>query len=171
MFDLTLILVLFFLSVIAHLGICRREGRDVLLIRTFFGISALAFGIFLICWFIFHHFFPASKNSLWNTPLFFSVTILYILLCFLYLSFYVNVKLNSPSKSVMTLIREKKSMNSDELGKFFTDSEFIEPRLADLVMSGCVSKEGDRYRLSRSGERIGRILEIYQKIVGRPIGG
>ncbi len=194
MFDLIFSLFFFFFSVAIHLGICRRQKRAVLLIKTFFFISGFFLLIFWGASWLFHQSFPPAPKSLWTLPLPISATILYILSVFFYLSFYVNVKLVSPSQKIMTLIREKRCRTYQELLKYFTDSEFVQPRLDDLVDSGCAyllscaprmpldsalsktlflekSVEQGRYRLSKNGRKIGRILEIYQKILGRPRGG
>ena len=162
MVDLIVSLLLFFLSVILHLGICRREKRAVLLVKTFLGMSAAGLVIF---W--------GSRGvrpcALTDLPV--SATMLYVLLVLVYLSFYVNVKIVSPSKKILTLIREHGVMTFEELSKSFSNEEFISPRLEDLVGSGCVYREEGSYRLSQSGMQIGRMLEVYQKILGRPIGG
>ena len=212
MFDLTVSCSIFLFFVGLHLGICRREKKDFLLIKKFLCMSALGLLIFWCTSFFFHQVFtsptsviasdrrersnlfhseeiassslknvlprndttghpPIYRNFLWSLALPFTATMFYILLTLIYLSFYVNVKLVSPSKKIMTLIREHKGMKYPELLKHFTDPSFIAPRLDDLVKSGCTRIIENKYRLSSSGRRIGIILEIYQKILGRPKGG
>ena len=162
MVDLIVSLLLFFFSVVLHLGVCRREKRNVLLVKTFLGMSAVGLVIFWGC---------RSVRPCAPTALPVSATMLYVLLVLVYLSFYVNVKVVSPSKKIMTLIRAHKTMTDEELLTYFTDAEFVCSRLEDLVKSGCIYTEEERYRLSKSGARIGWMLEIYQKILGRPLGG
>ena len=165
MFDLMISLLLFFFCVALHLGICRRKKKDVLLIKLFLGISGVGLVIFWGASFWLH------ENLNFPTALPLSATMLYILLVLVYLSFYVNVKIISPSKKILTLIREQRAVTLEELLKFFSNEEFLSPRLEDLGGSGCVYKQEGRYRLSQSGVQVGRLLEIYQKILGRPIGG
>ena len=171
MFDLTVSCSIFLFFVGLHLGICRREKKDFLLIKKFLFMSVLGLPIFWKTSFLFHYNPPLEIHSVWHLPLPVTSTLLYILLTLIYLSFYVNVKLVSPSKKIVTLIREHKGMTYSELLKHFTDPGFIQPRLDDLVKSGCAQIKENRYCLSPSGRRIGKILEIYQKILGRPKGG
>ena len=184
MFDLSISLLLFLFSVVIHLWICRQQKKYLLLIKVFLGMSGFGLLIFWGASFLFHQSLSSLltfsislverrsiTNSLWTRALPVSSTILYILLILLYLSFYVNVKLISPSKKIMTLIRDQGAMTYEELKKYFTDSLFIQPRLDELIDSGCTYIEKGRYRLSESGMKIGRLLEMYQKILGRPMGG
>ena len=171
MFDLTVSCSIFIFFVGFHLGICRREKKDFLLIKKFLCMSGLGLLIFWKTSFLIHYNSVPDNHSWWHLPLPATATFLYILLTLIYLSFYVNVKLVSPSKKIMTLIREHKGMKHSELLKHFTDPGFIAPRLDDLVKSGCAQIKESMYRLSPSGKMVGGILEIYQKILGRPKGG
>ena len=171
MFDLTVSCSIFLFFVGLHLGICRRGKKDFLLIKKFLCMSALGLIIFGKTSFFIHYNLAPENHSWWHLPLPVTATLLYVLLTLIYLSFYVNVKLVSPSKKIMTLIREHKGMTHSELLKHFTDPGFIQPRLDDLVESGCARIIENKYGISSSGKRIGVILEIYQKILGRPKGG
>ena len=69
------------------------------------------------------------------------------------------------------LIQEFKTMTYSEILGRFTNEEFIFSRLDDLEKSGCIRKEKGVYLLNPEGKKLGAILECYQKIIGRRIGG
>ena len=127
MFDLTVSFSIFIFFAGLHLGICRREKKDFLLIKKFLCMSALGLLIFWKTFFLIHYNSAPDNHSLWHLPLPVTSTLLYVLLTLIYLSFYVNVKLVSPSKKIMTLIREHKGMTYPELLKHFTDPVLFNP--------------------------------------------
>ena len=48
---------------------------------------------------------------------------------------------------------------------------FIMTRLEELMQSGCIKKSQDGYVLTSAGRGIAGFLNVYQKLLGRPMGG
>ncbi len=163
MFHLTVSLFFFFLSVVVHILICRGRKTAELQVKLF---CAIALGFLLLCWVVFR-----AAWNVWRFSLPISSTVIYLLLIPVYLSFYVNTKFNSPSKMVMVLLRANGTMDYEELLRHFTNEEFVVSRLDDLVKSGCVEEKDGRYRLMTQGRWTAKILEVYQKVLGREMGG
>ena len=160
----------FFLAAVIHVRICRDQPG--LLIKTFLGLAVA--GLAGVC----TVFFSLNRNavivphpSLWMIDLSLTATLSYILLIPTYLIFYVNTRLVSPSQKVLMLIKDRGGLSYTELLRHFDDEELIAPRLADLVTSGCVCRQAENYWLSPHGVRIGKFLDVYQKILGRGMGG
>ncbi len=154
-----LISVLFILfSIIIHLLLCRRDPDKTLKAKLFIIIALAAYGVFL----------GIACGA--RLPLILTASVIYVLLVPIYLIFYVSTELNSPSKKILHAVEAGGASYLDVL-KALERENFILLRLEELEQSGCVARQRDRYALTSSGWSIARGLAIYQKLLGRDIGG
>lgn len=170
--DILITLAVFFVAVAAHIIWCRVSRKQDLQIDVFifFALSFLAGA-----WILRINFFPESfvcdPVNFWNLPLRASSIIFYFLNVFLYLIFYFNTQVESPSQRILRLCERKEGARMEELEKAVTDDDFIMTRLNDLKRYGYVEQHAESYRLLPRGVRVARLLSVYQKITGRPKGG
>ena len=163
---------IFICCVIIHILLCRfLRKKDGLLVKPFIFLSLT--GLILL-WFLFSVLksYIETLPDIWRLPLSLTSSMLYLLAIPFYLIFYTNTRLVSPSKKILTLIRDSQALTRAELTRHLTNEEFILSRIYDLEQSGCLRKEkGGHYRLARDGIKIGLILEYYEKVIGRRMGG
>ena len=158
----------FFTVVFLHILWCRLNKAPGLRTLSYYVLSACGF-LGLIFWnFMFTQEHPLS---LWTIPLKISTWILYLFLILLYLAFYYGIIINSPSQTILQLLKKHGSLDYLSLYQYFEKSYFIESRLEALVNSRCVKFDGKNYFLKAIGTKIGSILELYQKLIGRAMGG
>jgi hypothetical protein len=114
---------------------------------------------------------PRIPLTFWNIPLYKSAGMIYLLLVPLYIIFYFGTHVESPSHQILSLIKCHGELSHQELSSFLTDSILIKPRLDDLIRCGYLVFDGKYFRLTARGVRTARFLNIYQKILGRGMGG
>ena len=165
MLQIGLSFFIFFFSVALHIGFCRRAARlqkKGLLLRPFAVIAGVNL---LLLWslFIFVKTFPP--------PMPLTSTVMYGLMSVLYLMFYANTQLTSPSQKIILLLKEEGPQTYQNILKNFSDREFIVSRLEELKQIGYLNSQKMVFQLNPQGEKVARMLNWYQKIVGRPWGG
>ena len=104
-------------------------------------------------------------------PLVVTTIMIYILSIPVYLMFYFNTKVESPSQRILLIIKKKNEIASHELSGYVTDKDFVFSRLQDLLESKCICLEEEGYRLLPRGRMVASLLTAYQKISGRKMGG
>lgn len=98
---------------------------------------------------------------------------IYILLSLAHILFYTSPYWGeqSPSFSIYFLIKNRQKMSLIEIEKSFSDKQFIEARLTDLVHDGFVSYRNKLYRSRGKGKRLLSWIERYRKMLNWYPGG
>lgn len=104
-------------------------------------------------------------------PMVLTSVVIYILLIPVYLIFYVCTELVSPSKRILQIIASSNEANYTQVFKALEQENFIMLRLEELEQSGCLKRSDNRFELTASGRKIASILDVYQRLLGRDIGG
>jgi hypothetical protein len=158
---LTVLIATVFLvaSIAVHLMICRISPDKSLKAKLFIVIAAAALGGFLTLGLGLH------------LPLVSTAAVIYVLCVPVYLIFYVSTELVSPSKKILQVIESSGGCTYEIIVAQLKNEDFIISRLKELEQSGCAVREGGRYVLTASGWKIAKVLDGYQKILGRSIGG
>jgi len=154
--------IFFVLSVIIHIGYCRKASLAGLQAKAFI-LTALANGAIMIICFL---FLTPSDRGLPYTAVF-----LYVLAIPVYLVFYVSTLLMSPSKNILRVVQDDRGATYEMILQALEQENFIFLRLGELQDSGCVRRSGEKFVLTPSGRNIVRILKIYQKVLGQGPGG
>lgn len=152
----------FVLSVMIHIGYCRKVSLAGLQAKAFI-LTALANGAVMIICFL---FLTPSDMDLPTTAVF-----LYVLAIPVYLIFYVSTFLMSPSRNILRVVQEDRGATYEMILQALERENFIFLRLGELRDSGCVGRSGEKFALTPSGRNIVRVLRIYQKVLGQPPGG
>jgi len=139
--------------------------------KAFVFIALSFMGIYIVAVYVLGQGNILNPYSFWGQPFKMTAAILYVLLIPVYLSFYVLTQLMSPSKKILKCITDHGSLNYSGILEGVKQESFIDTRLNDLVLSGCVKKAGNRYWVSPSGKTIAAVLNVMQHILGRGIGG
>jgi len=164
-------LFLFIISVMTHILFCRKSSQSGLQAKAFIGLAFLFLAVYVLgSWAILKAdiFLP---NTLLGFPFLITAGIIFILLIPVYLCFYVLTQLMSPSKKILLTVSQMQKASYEDMVSCVEQEDFINTRLSDLVTSGCVIKDQDRYRLSASGRQIAGILDLMQHVLGRKMGG
>jgi len=160
----------FILSLLIHVLWCRYKRRDELHITSFVVISLLC----LSGYFAMAHFLIPQVDSapgIWLLPLEKTAAVLYFFLLPFYLVFYYSTMIDSPSRRAIALLRERGALSFGELSREISDEKFIMTRLNSLVICGYVHFDGKYYQLLPRAVLSCRIINVYQKMIGRKIGG
>ncbi len=157
MITLVTAVCLFMIVVFCHLLYCRASVDKRLQAKVFI-VTAF------VCW-VMWAIFSVRFN------LFISASVIYFLCIPVYLVFYVSTVLTSPSKKILLSLSKENIVSYDSLLEVIQRSQFVETRLQELMDSGCVFLKDGRYVLSPSGKTIAEILNVYQVILGRSVGG
>ena len=171
---LAITFLLLFLTIIEHVVWSRWTQAKGLAVASFYCILFLnALWYQPILKFSVETFMPLNKMApnFWNIPLSITAFVLYILLGVLYFAFYTSIAIDSPTRTTLRLIQKKGKATYEDLSKHLADNSFVVSRLDALVKHRLVVFDGRPYRLSQRGMRTARILNFYQKIFGRNIGG
>ena len=152
----------FILSVMIHIGYCRKASFAGLQAKAFI-LTALANGAVMIICFLF------LKPSSMDLP--YTAVLLYVLATPVYLIFYVSTFLVSPSKNILRVVQDDQGATYEMILQALERENFIFLRLGELQDSGCVGRSEVKFVLTPSGRNIARILRIYQKVLGRAPGG
>jgi hypothetical protein len=171
MLYILLSVTIFIFVVFTHIQWCRASLIRDLQITPFivYSVSGLALYFTIIGVFFFQPLVP--DPVLWILPLKATAVTLYICLSVLYLMFYFGTNVESPSRILLVLIEEADGMTENELLEHFTNDYLICPRFEDLLRTGYLEFDGTAYRLSRRGLIAAKLLDFYQKLIGRPMGG
>jgi len=106
-----------------------------------------------------------GSTSLFETL---QLSLLYGSVSFCYVITYSAVEGDSPTLSLINLLAEKKDFGvpADEISGFLLQRPFVKARLATLVHSGLVRKEGDRYLITGQPSLPFRIILGFRKLYG-----
>ena len=171
MFYIILSFSFFLLTVILHIVWCRYKNSPHLQVLPFFGIAIFNLILYIVTQRLFLESFFTSAQSIWNLPLEMTSIVFFVLLIPFYLVFYYSVNIDSPSCTIISILKQNESLSFEQLKEQITNEKFIVSRLKDLVEHHCVSFDGKNYRLLAHMTIMGRLLNLYQKLTGRPIGG
>ena len=163
--------ILFLLAVAVHWLWCRWRKSKELQIKMFVVIS-LVFLVGLIfalgaC----VKLFPSDQSGFWFLPLRKTAMAIYLLLMPFYLIFYYSGDIDSPSRRILVTVRQKGKISFEELAQEITDQKYILTRLDPLVQLGYVRLHGAVYRLCPRARLSCLVCRIYQKLLGRAVGG
>lgn len=131
----------------------------------FFSISIFWFAIFLAI---------LRNINLSEEALFLPYTssLLYLLLCLGYVAESTALENESPSMRIIkSILKNSGRVSIEELKTKFTDREFIDDRIGDLVRNGHMDYQDGIYRLTYRGTLIARIIKRYREIIHRGMGG
>jgi len=160
----------FSFTIFTHLFWCRFKKGEELHITSFVVISL----IFLLGYFATARFLIAGQDDLtgiWVLPLEMTAAVFYIFCIPFFLVFYYSTTIDSPSRRTIALLREKGTLTYEELSREITDDKFIMTRLNPLVEFGYAQFDGKYFRLSPRAIFSCRVIKVYQKLLGRPLGG
>jgi len=152
----------FVLSVMIHIGYCRKVSFPGLQAKAFI-LTALANGAVMIICFLF------LTPSPMDLP--YTAVLLYVLAIPVYLIFYVSISLMSPSKNILQIVQTVEGATYEMILQALEQENFIFLRLGELQDSGCVRRSGEKFILTGPGRNIVRVLRIYQKVLGQGPGG
>ena len=162
---------LFIASVIAHILFCRRTNKSGLQAKAYVFIGFVFLIIYTGGVLALQSLGMLDAHSLWGAPFKLTAGIIFVLLVPVYLCFYVLTQLTSPSKKILWAISQRKELSHSDIVACVQKEDFITTRLNDLCASGCVTQKDGRYALSSEGQKIAMVLDVMQRILGRPIGG
>lgn len=171
MLDLLVMLFFFLDAVFIHLVLCRKHTGEGLLLKPFIGVALVNLCLMGGCFWFFDHYFSSDPVSFWNVRLYASATLIYLLLIPTYLVFYFSTQQMSPTKKILLLLAQNKSMTQDDLLPHFSDEEFVLPRIKELIAIGCMVEHGGWYVLSPTGIQMANVYKMYQSVLGRKMGG
>ncbi|MFA5260984.1 MAG: hypothetical protein WC450_07150 [Candidatus Omnitrophota bacterium] len=161
-------LLVFLGAILVHWVWCRANRRDCLHIKSFLGIAAAGLAALVLRVDI--PAYPAAGGAD-AAPLWMSAIMVYVLLVPVYLIFYFGTQVESPSRLLTVLLRERGALTFEELTGVMDNDRLIRPRLDDLLKTGYVREERGCFILTGAGLRVARWLELYQKLNGRGWGG
>ncbi len=161
-------LLVFLGAILVHWIWCRAQKRVCLHIKSFLGIAAA--GLIALVLRVDVPTAPLS-GGVAVAPLGMSAILLYVLLVPVYLIFYFGTQVESPSRLLTVLLRERGLLTFEELSQVLDNDRLIRPRLEDLLKTGYIREENGCFILTGRGARLARCLELYQKLNGRGWGG
>ena len=164
--DVIAIMALFFLSVVFHLAWCRLVRHKELRMPSFCVVVFLVLGVYLLTTRT-----TASVLNVWAIPLKLTGTVFYLLLIPVYLIFCFGVSVESPSKRILFLLTQHKTLSYEDFRKEISDETVVIPRLGELVSYGFAVREREEYRLTGRGAVVAKVLRFYQALSGRGLGG
>ena len=165
MFDILIVIGVFFIAVCVHLALCRAWGKSCLYVRELMMLVTIGLAVCLVI--LLGGFFPAISTA---PRLIMTSLTLYVLLVPTYLCFYVLTILMSPSKKVLILL-EKGPLSRAELHDGIAVEAFVQTRLEDLLVSGMVENKKGYLTLTPQGCMYLNVVEIFGVLMGRPKGG
>lgn len=158
MIDLISSIGFFTLAIITHAVYCRRQNQQFLYAKAFI-IIACVYGLVHLALIL------SIQDS--STRLVLTSMALYLLLIPVFLIIYVSMILMSPSKKLLNALSRQSALTEEQLLEVLDGNALINIRLDELIQSGCVMKQGDRYQLTSSGLTVYRGLSLYEMISGR----
>lgn len=172
MIFITLSLLFFCLTVIAHVFLCHRQKAAGLLTRPFFYLFLLGLALLMFLLFLGpEDVFALKKIGMWGVPLKGSAVAVYILFMACYFIFYFGMQVESPTRRMIQLMEKKPAVSLEDLVGQMSNDSLILPRINDLLKHEYIRKEGERYFLTTRGVRVASIVKFYEKLFSRPMGG
>jgi len=101
MFYISLALLLFTVTVTAHILFCQKTRQQGLHARVFVLIALISLSIYTVLVVFYPYSILIDPHSLWGEPFKVTAGIIFILLVPIYLCFYVLTQLTSPSKKIL----------------------------------------------------------------------
>ena len=149
-----------------HIFLCRHRDPQRLHIFSFLVIALLGLGGYSViasC--------ISPGDALWNFPVKMTAFVFYLLMIPYYPVFYYTGLFMSPSQQILSLIKASGQLSFDQLAEYITDGKFIISRLNSMVKTGFLKFDGRHYRLPPHAVVICRLLNLYQILLGRKMGG
>jgi H+/gluconate symporter-like permease len=171
MFYIVLVLLLFMVTVAAHILYCRYTDKPGLHARIFVNMAILALGIYAALVFLLPTTGMIDAHSLWGMPFKVTAGAIFFLLVPFYLCFYVLTQLTSPSKKILLTISQRGELEYADVLACVKEEDFISSRLNDLCASRCVIQNNGRYIITSEGQKVAAILNAVQFFLGRNMGG
>lgn len=103
-----------------------------------------------------------------------TIALYYWSLSFCYIITYSAIEGDSPTLSLMRFVSNSGSegRSPEEIARFMNDRPFIGARLAALINSGMIRKDGDRYIITGSESLAFRVILGFRRLYGSiPKGG
>ena len=170
--DFLLSQLFFILSIGAHILWCRLRHKTTLQLYSFGVIAGVGLLIYIgITLGAFYRLELVFDQGIWSVSLWVSSVIIYILMIPTYVIIYFNTLVQSPSKTVLILMRKHNRLSFDDLAKSITDEKFVMTRIKDLLDYGYAREEKGLYALTPRGVILAKGLALYEKIFARPMGG
>lgn len=161
----------FVLAFIAHLAIWRIK-TPVKQIKT---LLKIFFGIFFLTLFALNILGIYTEiNVLPNSfPEYLQLFILYVSLVLAYLTTYSAMDVDSPSLVIVMSVAGAgdKGLTQNELDEQLTDGKLIVPRVDDLIRDGLAYADKDKYKISKTGATLVKIIIAYRNLINAPKGG
>lgn len=164
-------LILFGATIIAHLFWCRKFDAGNLMVLPFLCLSLIGFCLLILVGICAAHNSFWQEGAVWRFPLFWTTVVFYVLMIPFYLIFYFGLRVESPTRRIMRLLSEEGAISLKRFSEQMSNDEFLKSRILDLLRHDYLGIENEEYFLTMRGIRIAKMLEIYQKISGRGIGG
>ena len=164
-------LLLFSAAVILHILFCRMHRGQGLQAKAFVFIAIFLFLFYVSVVVCTPSMGFLDPDSMWGLPFKMTAGLMYLLLVPVYLCFYVLTQLVSPSKRILQAVTDAKVVTLAQMWESVETEKFIPSRLNELKTSGCIEEHQGRFTLTRAGQKIARILDFMQAVLGRDIGG
>ena len=161
----------FLISIIMHISWCRLRKDCRLHLLSFFLFNAAGLILSARLGYFICQQEIGPHQTFWFLPLQGSSIVLFVLLVPFYLVFYYSTVLESPSREILFLVKDKPGISDQEIFKRITNDRFVTPRISALLSSGCVFIKDNRYYLKPGIYWMMRVLNIMQNIYGRRISG
>ncbi len=170
--DFLLSQLFFILSIGAHILWCRLRRKATLQLYSFGVIAGIGLLIYTyITLGMFYRLEYVFDQGIWKTSLWVSSVVIYILMIPTYVIIYFNTLVQSPSKTILVLIKRHGRLSVDDLAKSITDEKFVMTRMKDLLDYGYAKEERGLYALTAKGVLLAKGLKLYEMIFARPMGG
>ena len=100
---------------------------------------------------------------------FIQIFIFHFLFLFAFLIAYTSIEKDSPSVILTLNIYNhgQDGLGIEKIYNFITDKEFIEPRIKDLIYSGLIKKENNKFYITKKGKISLFSISIFQKLVNQ----
>ncbi len=102
------------------------------------------------------------------------IAAIYVLAAVCYVSVYTAIELDSPSLSLIAIIRQQPDRSLDEatLERFIVERPFVTSRLGQLLRDGMLAENDDKLHLTGSGQAALAFLDSYRRLIRRDgLGG
>ena len=166
-----LALLCFMAAIAAHIFYCRRAPRSGLHAKAFVGIAFVLLCAYVSLALAIGHAGLLDPPTLWGKPFVLTGIIIFVLLVPAYLTFYVMTMAVSPSRKIVSVLAARGALSYGEVLEFVRQEDFVQGRMNDLCVSGCVIEHDGKYVLGFSGRLIAGISNLMQRILGREMGG
>lgn len=100
-----------------------------------------------------------------------SIPVFFVLAALAYIILHTTTLHQSPSHAILLSLQKRGEADEPQLLQDWSDAKLVDPRLSDLVQSGCVSLDSGRYVVTPLGKKALGFIRGYQKCLGRKVGG